>query len=460
MSVWDTRVTEHRVWNEMRNLGPIIDQASAVEFGNENANSALERIRTALTYIGKRLAAADPFLVVPATLEDIANGLGQARGDLQNAVNTKNFAYIGNANSNLDRALFAAAQAPNAMAPEELGGLVASVNQYRAQLDLQIKEADEARKRFINQATVFNQSVEELRNKIEAERQRLSQVTTDYQSQFSTAQEARAKEFIEALRTAQQDVSKIISDYQGQFSSAQDTRSKEFRESLSEYEKRLSAQDAEFTKARIEFIKQNNDSVEVLRREYEGNATKVLTEIDEKRKYVEDLVGVIGNLGVTSGYLTTANESKRIMWGWQGTTVLSLVALAWMAFKTLGMLEDAAGHFSWPGFAGRVVFLASLGVLAAYSGVQADKLFTEEKRNRKMALELEAIGPYLAPLPVEEQNKFRLEIGRRSFGKELEAVLHRKSPTSIVDAINSKQAQDALEILLALGKKATGTDKE
>lgn len=41
-----------------------------------------------------------------------------------------------------------------------------------------------------------------------------------------------------------------------------------------------------------------------------------------------------------------------------------------------------------------------------------------ERRNRKLALELEAIGPYLAPLPEERQLEFRLALGDRTFGRE------------------------------------------
>jgi hypothetical protein len=118
------------------------------------------------------------------------------------------------------------------------------------------------------------------------------------------------------------------------------------------------------------------------------------------------------------------------------------------------VLEGHDGQFNWGGFAARALVLVSLGVIAGYSGIQGDRLFGEERRNRKLALELEAIGPYLAPLPVEEQNKFRLQIGERSFGQEPESHLQRKSPTSAMDLVNSKEVKDLVKFAIETALKA------
>jgi hypothetical protein len=71
-------------------------------------------------------------------------------------------------------------------------------------------------------------------------------------------------------------------------------------------------------------------------------------------------------------------------------------------------------------------------------------------------LELEAIGPYLAPLPTDEQNKFRIQIGDRSFGREDDTghKPRRKSPVSVVDLLKSKEGQEVFELLMELAKKA------
>jgi hypothetical protein len=50
-----------------------------------------------------------------------------------------------------------------------------------------------------------------------------------------------------------------------------------------------------------------------------------------KKKHVEKLVGVIRNLGVTSGYLRVANQARLALWGWQASTLIALVTLSWLA---------------------------------------------------------------------------------------------------------------------------------
>jgi hypothetical protein len=90
-------------------------------------------------------------------------------------------------------------------------------------------------------------------------------------------------------------------------------------------------------------------------------------------------------------------------------------------------------------------------VLAAYAAFQADKFFEIERRNRKVALELEAIGPYLAPLPQEMQDKFRIDIGDRSFGREELGIGSRatKSPASVIDVVlKSKDSREFFRQIL------------
>ena len=90
------------------------------------------------------------------------------------------------------------------------------------------------------------------------------------------------------------------------------------------------------------------------------------------------------------------------------------------------------------------------------AGSQADKFFEMERRNRKLSLEFEAIGPYLAPLPQEMQDKFRIDIGERSFGREDQSNgrVPDKSPATVIDMLGkSKEFQDLLVNLVKAAAK-------
>jgi hypothetical protein len=66
--------------------------------------------------------------------------------------------------------------------------------------------------------------------------------------------------------------------------------------------------------------------------------------------------------------------------------------------------------------------------------------FKREKYRRKLALELAAMDPFIALLPLDEQYKFKLEIGRRSFAQEEAAApASDKSPATTIDVLASKE---------------------
>lgn len=176
-----------------------------------------------------------------------------------------------------------------------------------------------------------------------------------------------------------------------------------------------------------------------MNKKYGESASTILGEIEQHKKEVEKLVGVIGNLGVTSGYLKSANKAKITVLVWQIITVGAMITLSGVAYYALiETIKNASGAaFSWPIFAGRVFVAITLGALAAYAGAEAARYQKVEHYNRRLALELEAIGPFIAPLSEEKQADFRIKIGERSFGQGegKHSEPDTKSPTSIAEVI-------------------------
>jgi hypothetical protein len=462
MSEWDRRIREHRVWNDMQALGPTLDSAAGIEGIEPEALDGVERLRSSLAFCGKRLAAADPSITVPNALEEVANGFSKAREEIEQFVSDQDIAHVRLANAQADRALLGVSQILSPESSEELGSLISAITQYRGTVEHNLStsrmSADESRVK----ADSLRNELNELAATLLTEQQKLAQVVADYQRQFSEAQEKRGQDFAEAQHQAQQDLAKTVSDYQGQFSAAQDTRGKEFAdaqgarqekfsETVNAFSEHLTERDAEFARQGQVLLRESEERLAGLNTQYAERAETILKAVEEEKSRIEKLVGVIGNLGVTSGYLRNANHARSAMWFWQAITVVAMVVLSVLAFRTLPLLEDSKGLFNWGGFAGRVLLLGSLGVIAAYAGSQADKLFAVEKRNRKMALELEAIGPYLAPLPEEEQAKFRILIGDRSFGRDDDFGRreNKKSPATLLALLKSKEGKEIKELLEA-----------
>lgn len=331
----------------------------------------------------------------------------------------------------------------------------------------QVAELEEAIDKLKNQTT---SAVTELKNLVDGERQKVTVLLAEQQKVFGDAQEARNNSFTDTLRKTQESLTKTLSDQQGQFSAAQENRSREFTTAqaeshkrfgdlIADYTKRLADQDAEFKKQRDTAIQAGQAALVELQTKYEEEATKILKKVNDRREEVEKLVGVIGTLGVTSGYQTTANTARKTMWLWQGVTVTALIAVIWFAYDAF--LPAMQGDFKVSGFVARVFLTVTVGVLAAYAGSQADRFFHMEKLNRKLALELAAIDPFIALLPIEEQQKFKLEVGRRTFAQDdakPDAVEPERSPATALHLLaDSDQARDLLKLFQTLAERIPKT---
>lgn len=83
MGQWNDRIRNHAVWEALKLLGPVIDQASAKEGIDAASVESLERLRAALSLCGKRLASADPFLSDQRPFDRINTALRSAVSEIQ-----------------------------------------------------------------------------------------------------------------------------------------------------------------------------------------------------------------------------------------------------------------------------------------------------------------------------------------------------------------------------------------
>jgi hypothetical protein len=476
MSQWTSRVKDHRIWTVMNTLGTVIDQAVKLDDIAPDAAEALERLRAVLAFCGKRLGGSDPLTIIPAPLDGLAAAFEAQKSEIEAFVSDRNVAHLANANANADSALVNyLTQIPGISSSEELIGLIQTISSYRSSLEEQERLSLTARKQAKGQIEELTGTLEslrsqtqstisELKTQLDAERQKILAQATEHQKLFTDAQQSRSTTFNETVLKVQENLTKTLTDQQGQFSSAQENRSREFTTAqtesqkrfgdlIADYTKRFADQDAEFTRQRDTFATTAQSQLTALNETYERGAQKILEQVDKHRKDVEKLVGVIGNLGVTSGYQTTANSARKSMWVWQIVAVVSMLGLIGFAF--FAFLPAMKGGFTLEGFAMRAFLTVTVGVLAAYAATQADRFFQMERYNRKLALEFAAIDPFIALLPQEEQYKFKLEIGRRSFAQEdVPMAKHEKSPATTLDVLfNSKQTKDVMQILIDAAQK-------
>lgn len=461
MSNWIDQVQNHRVWTLMSDVGPLIDRAMSADEIEVDTISGLERLRAVLSYCGKRLGGGDPLLILAGSLEALAGVFESQKTELQAFVTDRNPAHIITANTAADNALLTASQLPGLLTAEEQIESTRNMVTYRNTIDDLAKRSNEARKQAITDIQELNQQVVAFRGKIENDvkdltklietrQDEITKLSAEQQKQFTDAQDSRSKTFNETVLKASQ-------EQQGQFSTAQENRNAKFADLIADYTKKLSDEHTEFARQQSEAEKDELHKRAELYGNFSLRGEEILKDVQKHREDVEKLVGVIGELGITSGYQTQAVKSRNQMWFWQGMSVASMVTLIVIGFRVF--LPAILGEFRWEGVVARLFLTITIGVLAAYSVSQADRFFQMEKYNRKLALELAAIDPFIAFLPQDEKDKFKLEMARKTFAQE-DPVAAAKSPATTLDLVsNSKQVQQLLdaipEVLKILAKKGS-----
>jgi len=519
MSQWTDRIRNHAVWKQLEALGPILDAASAVEDSTPLAIGGLERLKTVLTHIGKRLAAVDPDLVHPPTLDTLNSSLSSVIAEVQGFMGDANDARLNNANAHADNALLAFASVSPPSPPDDLTVISQSVASYRAALEGFLNQASDSNQKALEKIKVFTARLSELganqdaiaskvtaatdkldalTQAIEEQRKLISTALGEQQATFTAAQTERAAAFTasEASRqglftaaTAEQqkvflaaeaerqntnaatlaaqteqftaaqvarqaDFAATAAENQRLFTEAQALRQEAYAAVVADYTKKLADQNIEFSNQRELAFKSYQTQLANIQKEYADEAARILEQVKTHKTEVEVLVGVIGNTGVTSGYLNTANSAQDSKVTWQRITVGALVVLAAGAVYIF-----SKGAESWEALVSRVLTSLPIIILAAYAGSQADKYHQIEKRNRRLALELAAIGPYLASLPPDMQNKFRIDIGERSFGHHDDTnKAPERSPATALDLIDDISKSDkAKEWVMSVIKAIRGS---
>lgn len=409
MGAYTDRIKVHPVWGQLEAIGAATDKAIVRDEITSEGVEGVTRLKTIFSFVGQRLAATDALLINSDLLDQLARSATSAFNELELFIANGNEAHITNANTHADPAITTAASVLLPLTPNELTGLRQAADAYREGMEIHAQALSTALNNQFADVDRFRDRFSELANDVQTEKQRLTSLTTDYQSQFSAAQEARIKEF----------------------SDAQTERANKVNDLILSYTQSLTRQEVEWAGKRDMFLEKQRVDLAEATGKFEDEANSTLRDMNMKLEEVEKLTGVIGNLAVTSGYQKTANEAMWTARVWQVVALSSMGGLIYTANKSfLPLIQGEGGVFSWPGFAGRVFVSLTMGLLAGYAMSQAEKYQQVERRSRKLALELEAVGPFLSTLDPAKQQEFRLRLGEKTFGASGDFVFKDRAKNS------------------------------
>lgn len=498
MSQWVDRVRSHAIWGLLTSIGPSIDQGLTRDPIDSESIDSLERLRVVIAFSGKRLAGTDPVLILPSVLEALSATLTQLKSYLDTFVLTGDVTQLSAANSQADVVLNSLSLILSPPTADELTSLSELAGEYRKTLEKNLKQTLTIQNNVVTKYAEIESKAIAIETALTTEYQRLAAIVTEQQSAFSSAQDKRATEFSALQADLLAKYTAASNEQQTTFSTDQDTRRTAFSEMLrtnkeaiseviDEYTVALNSHEKEYAEKEKIASDLHIENIGILKTQFEDSASEILQEMRRHKSEIESLVGVIGNLGVTSGYKKIANQARYSMWIWQAVTVLALVGLIAVAYKlafppssltyetnpvalldslpadkehsnkltetqksqpvasTPQVISDTSESAFFHGLATRIFLSITFGIFAAYAGRQASLSYNTEQRNRKLALELEALGPFIEPLDKTDRDKFRVQVGDRSFGVPDENNKPREEdPVTALGWLKSKEVQDAL----------------
>lgn len=177
-------------------------------------------------------------------------------------------------------------------------------------------------------------------------------------------------------------------------------------------------------------------------------AESITEDLLKKQDDVNKLVGMVSGSTIAGSFAKSAEDERQLANSMRNGSVLLMLTI--VLIVGYSFFETAKPQFDWQTGAFRLLFSIALSIPAAYLARESSKHRTQQYSHLKVSLDLQAITPYLASLPTEDQHKLKLDVANKIFGaKDNYSSLPDSYPvnlndliTTIASTINSKNKKD------------------
>ncbi|KMY54940.1 hypothetical protein AC623_14185 [Bacillus sp. FJAT-27231] len=415
----EERTTGHASYANMERVIQILIETDTSNISTRGLEM-LERIRTTFDFLKDTLDKADPWLVPTSTMDNINSPISQVLGEITNFNNDKNEQRLNSILSYLENLLVYLSQLVVTKTPEEIEGVRNSVIKFRQSVGQHLSYLEKDATETSTALTKNTEKLNELTSSIESQKTRIDSIVNEFQSQFLQGQTQRTEDFNIFLKKAEE-------DFKGVYNANTDT-----------FDQLVSTQQVSFDSLNEGFQQQvdtQQKSFDSLIDELKAKFQSELDHIHKMNKEAEKIVGIISMKGLAHGYQKIANdEGKKAFW-WNFGSIGSMIAVIVFGVFFLLMHE---GSFDWTTLVSRIV-LTGIGLtLFTYCAKQATNHRNEERRNRKIELELASLDPYIKDLDTNKQKEVKENLVEKYFGVELPNVTTHQAPVqqqNITDTI-------------------------
>lgn len=440
MITYISRVENHQIHKVLDSGLEQTEKIIHIDNLDTQAKESVERIAYAYQQINHAISNFDQLLVPVNTLNNGANLLQHVNNCLVNFYSHRQLTYLNEANNHLDSYLPQIFFLLSPNSPQEVENFRDSISSFRRSVSQHARNSEEQFKKIVEENNLLRQRITELTNQINSEKQRIDgiingfqQQISSYQQQFSQAEDKRRDAFVQVMEDYKD---KFVEDKENQLNSYNEFIAL-LKEKNNEFEQGLVSKNEE-----LELNYKSNMA------QFGNETREVLQTMYNYKQQVEELVGVVTDTGLASGYHAVAKEEKKAKRFWRGVTVAAMLLL--IGFAGFIAYESYTKEFNLAAFSAKLFGALSVGTLVAFSARQASLHGQAERSNKKMELQLKAIGPYLVGFNEDEILEIKRSLVDKFFGHEDVNAANDELPNASMDAV--KLALETLQQFLVKSK--------
>lgn len=420
---WDQRVHDHPIIATLREIDE--ELAELGQPAGAERNESLQRVRRVVARISSLITDADSELLSPDLLDATNTHLPDVRDELRSFRTSGEARWLDSVNAIVDT-LIGVVGWPLAYAATDAAGLRDAASNYRRSVGQLIRGVEE-------EVKAARARVAELEQAIEATKATIAESVTAGKTDVeasATAAEQRLAAVTAAVEAERARLDTLTAEYQRQFAANEAARTSKSDDAIAEEaEKHEQARAA----AQADFEKTTN--------QLKANAEEVLVDIDAQREQALKVVNATGAIAYSGSYGAYAAQQRLMGDLWALMTVLTLIALIgfgiWQVLELTGTVDSLQLIL-------RLIVTVPAFALVAFAAQQSGKHRENERRARRLELELAAIDPYLSLLDEEKRKEIKEQVAARMFAQP---------DVPRVDAGLSPLAEKLIEVLKEYAKK-------
>ncbi|WP_319543709.1 hypothetical protein [uncultured Pseudodesulfovibrio sp.] len=370
------------------------------------------KIDNVLVYAKTRLNSCPPVLLQPSHLKQIEDLIGNIITSISSYISNKNIAHLHNeVRDQYLPNLIANIQTKIPSIVNEVDAAQFTGIAQEAIQNIRSKSASVAQA-FRSEQAGLDRQFAELKSKKESLDKALEDFQSGWDADIDSQKEAMAElqaelkanieELKEALAEEEKNIVALNGTFGEKFQLAEKERATEALTALNDFKSSMK-------EALVDFKTEKNNAINNLREELkkynEIEAPEILASLESKKNEAKKLLGMISGSTMADGYNKTANKEEILAnkfrnyasWLW----IFAAAATGWL-IHSLGS-DPTVGKVL-----ARVAYVIVLAAPATYMTIESRGHRLEERRNRRYAVEMMALDPYLSPLD-DETRKQKIE---------------------------------------------------